>query len=399
MSHPAYRIIPPAVCCILLACPATAAFAQLLPVELIPPAFELPGSWFVVKPLLLLTFFIHIILVNILIGSTIYAFFNSLRPLGTGVNTSNSDTAFIPKILALAVNFGVAPFLFLQVLYNGYLYTSSVLMAVWWLSIIAVVMLAYYALYIVNSGVPAALAQRRAFLGLIACMLLYTAFVWSTQTSMMTRPESWLRWGQNPGGTLLNLGDPSFIPRFLHVVFASVAIGGLVAAWRGRLGSKKSVAEQTVSAEHSKNGLYWFWTASLCQGVAGIWYLFALPPAVRAFFLGGNSLGTAALVLALLGLALAVFFALNSRLTATSAAALGIILIMVCMRDIARDLALVPYTKATAAMVKPLPVAEGQHIALLFFLVCAVVAALAVVWVLRAAFRAYRQTRLLEAEE
>lgn len=80
----------------------------------------------------------------------------------------------MPKILALAVNFGIAPFLFLQVLYGNYLYPGILLMAVWWMSIVMAVMLAYYGLYISDGAIRT--SRRSAVLIPVALLLMAPPF-------------------------------------------------------------------------------------------------------------------------------------------------------------------------------------------------------------------------------
>lgn len=51
-------------------------------------------------------------------------------------------------LVAFTVNFGVAPLLFVQVLYGHLFYASSILMAVFWLAVIPLLIAAYYAAYL-----------------------------------------------------------------------------------------------------------------------------------------------------------------------------------------------------------------------------------------------------------
>lgn len=136
----------------------------------------------------------------------------------------------MPKVLALAVNFGVAPFLFLQVLYGHFLYPSIVLMAVWWMFVALFAMLAYYGLYVSDGAVRP--ARRTPILFLSALLLLMTAFLLSNASTLMLRPDFWFRWFSEPHGHLLNTSDPTLFPRYLHILLASLAVGGLTMAWR-----------------------------------------------------------------------------------------------------------------------------------------------------------------------
>lgn len=113
---------------------ASAAQAAPAGAGLVPPAMALPAPSGLLDSLLVLTFFAHLVLVNILLGSVLLAI---LDRRGAASDTPGG-VAFLPKTLALAVNFGIAPFLFLQVLYGHFLYPGIVLMAVWWLAVPAV---------------------------------------------------------------------------------------------------------------------------------------------------------------------------------------------------------------------------------------------------------------------
>jgi hypothetical protein len=127
------------------------------------------------------------------------------------------------------VNLGVPPLLFLQVLYGQFLYSSAILSAVYWMLLVAVVMSSYGLLY-----VHAGRAKRGLFggaaglpLSLAVCGLLATSFILTNVMSLMLRPDSWSQYFFDAKGTILNLGDPTFLPRWLHFVFASLAVGGL----------------------------------------------------------------------------------------------------------------------------------------------------------------------------
>ncbi len=53
----------------------------------------------------------------------------------------------LPATVAFTITLGVAPLLFIQVLYGQLYFTSSVLMAWPWLAVVALLMLGYYGTY------------------------------------------------------------------------------------------------------------------------------------------------------------------------------------------------------------------------------------------------------------
>ena len=207
---------------------AAVAYASPEAPRLLSPPMALPVPSGFLKVLLLLTFFVHLVLVNVLLGSVIL----SVIDRRASASDRKGGVAFMPKVLALAVNFGVAPFLFLQVLYGHFLYPSIVLMAVWWMFVALFAMLAYYGLYVNDGAVRP--ARRTPILFLSALLLLMTAFLLSNASTLMLRPDFWFRWFSEPHGHLLNTSDPTLFPRYLHILLASLAVGGLTMAWRVR---------------------------------------------------------------------------------------------------------------------------------------------------------------------
>lgn len=264
-------------------------------------------------------------------------------------------------------------------------------MAVWWLAIIAAVMLAYYGLYVSDSADRR--ARRIAVLVPSALLLLATAFLLSNASTLMQRPDQWLRWFTEPHGVMLNLDDAALLPRFLHIIVASLAVGGLSMAWRARWSLRRPEPDADRAGRRCRRGLAWFSCASLVQIAAGPLFLFSLPADVRALFLGGSLLHTGALILAVAGLIAALLMARRERLGLTSAFALGVILVMVCIRALVREAMLSPYSPALAS-VPPTQLAmpRGQTEALLLFLICAVLSIPVLVWLIRAVLRAGQGT-------
>ena len=60
----------------------------------------------------------------------------------------------LPTVMAFVINLGIPPLLFAQVLYGRALYTSSVLIGTYWISVILLLMASYYGLYM-SAGLAA----------------------------------------------------------------------------------------------------------------------------------------------------------------------------------------------------------------------------------------------------
>ena len=90
--------------------------------------------WFEV--LLIFTFFIHMILMNFILGGSLLTVWDMLRG-----KLEKKASGSIPTLIALTVNFGVPPLLFVQVMYGHLFYSSSVMVAVPWILVIPILIL------------------------------------------------------------------------------------------------------------------------------------------------------------------------------------------------------------------------------------------------------------------
>lgn len=364
----------------------------LPPAALVPVPDPLPGPWGWFQALLLLTFVVHLLLVNVVLGTAVITLFRSLRTRFAPADPINTDiretAAWVPRFMALAVNFGVPPLLFLQVLYGQFIYPSSILMAVWWLGMTGFVMLAYYGFYLFGLG-HAVLGPRRAMVaGVSVALLLVNAFVLTNNATLMLDPARWSGYAASPGGTLLNWGEPSLLPRYLHMVTGALAVGGLFVAVRAQL-LRKAGAPVSIGPPGVRDwdlriteGLTWFTCATCAQFVLGAWFLFSLPAPLIRLFTGGHGLATGALALGLAGTALALVAARQRRVWLTTSAAVGVIFLMAAMRAVLRDAWLAPHLSASMGKAAALPVSPamaGQGGAAALF-VAALVWGVAALW-------------------
>jgi len=302
------------------------------PARLIPAAEAIPSPWGWFEALLIVTFALHMLFMNLSVGAAIIAFFGRLT--GRQRDLSHELGHRAPTFLALTINFGVAPLLFVQVLYGQFLYTSSVLMAWWWLSAIGAVILGYYGLYVHDAKFDAIPGLSRLALVVSLAFLLYTGFLLSNNMTLMLRPEAWTAYLDNPRGSFLNLSDATLWPRYAHAILAAPAVAGLYAAL---LGEKKRRPDWV---EH---GMLWFTRLTMVQILVGGWMLVAQPEPVLLAFMGRNPLATAILAAGvLMGLA-----ALLAGLRQKPMLAVGLtvltVLLMATTRSQVRLLTLAPY--------------------------------------------------------
>lgn len=347
------------------------------PLAYIPSPEPIPAAWWLFEALLVATFTAHILLVNVVLGGGAVVFIESLRE--RRASWARPFSAKLPTALALAVNFGVAPLLFLQVLYGHFVYTSSVLMAVFWLGVTGLVMLAYYGLYLAVLRHDDLGTARSLVLGLVVLLLLATAFVFSNNMTLMLAPERWSAYFARPDGTLLNLGDPTLAPRWLHFVTASLALGGLaLAAWSRR----KADGGDEAALDGLERGMRWFSSATLVQLGVGLWFLFSQPGDIRSLFLGGSGLHTAALGLAVAVALAALYLGHRGKVWPAVWAVAVAVALMSGVRALLRAAYLAPHFSPSELSV------VSQPSPLLVFVLSLLLAAAAIAYMLRLALRA-----------
>lgn len=296
---------------------------------LIPAAQAIPTPWGWFEALSLVTFSIHLLLVNVVLGGACLVLVGRIRALDTGDDLAPA----LPTALGLAVNMAIPPLLFLQVLYGQFLYTTSVLSAWFWVSVAGLAMAAYFLLYANAWRVKRQASPSSAPLVLACALLLAVSFIMTNVMTLMIAPQAWTRYFDSPGGWLLNLGDPTLAPRWLHFVLASLAVGGLVLAL---VNGGDKAARDASAAKKAAFGLRWFTHASLAQLAVGSWFLVSLPREVMLLFMGRSGVHTAVFVLSLAGVGVMLWFAFRGRAVAVASALAPVTLLMVGLRDMVK---------------------------------------------------------------
>jgi hypothetical protein len=143
----------------------------------------------------------------------------------------------MPILVALGINFGIVPLLFMQVAYNQVFYPATILMAWFWLSIIVLLIPAYYGVYLVSYGFrerPSLTRFREAAGWITAAILIVIGFIFANAMSLMTNTRAWKAlWldhsvGAAPTGTILNLSDSTLWLRWVFLFGLAIET---VAAW------------------------------------------------------------------------------------------------------------------------------------------------------------------------
>ncbi len=332
-----------------------------------PDPMPLPAPVWLLRTLLLLTFFLHVLFMNGLLGGTAVALVCAMQRKSSAFSARLAGDLgrLLPSVFAFTITLGVAPLLFLQVMYGQFLYTSSILIGVPWLAIIGMVVLAYYGVYFFSMKEHEQKGGTTVVLTLVVLLLATVAFVYSNNFTLMLTPERWLDlYHSNTGGWNLNWSEPSLLPRYLHFVLGALAVSGLGLVVMGLRSQEDEYRQWLI-----EQGSLLFTGATLLNFGVGFWFLVKLSGPARLTFVGGNGFATALLGVGMLLPLAAVAHLIMAKTNKSPKRQLAIgvscglltVAAMVVMRDVLRNLALAPYFSPNQ-----LPVAPQWSIIVLF---------------------------------
>ena len=304
-----------------------------------------PAPYWLFKLLLVITFVLHLLAMNTMFGGAVLAAVAKIKSK-TDENYKRmfSDVSKkIPSFLAAAVTLGVAPLLFLQVIYGQYFYTSSAIIGCPWFLVVPMLIIAYYGFYIAAFKSEKNFKLAGSFIMLSVFLIFLIGFFYSNNMTLMISPEVWkAKYLNDPSGLNLNWEETTLIPRYLHFLVASLAVGGLFVAFIGAFKWKK---DELYAKFLIRTGGKYFIFATLVQIAVGIVFLVLLPKQQMMLFMGGNLIAIIGLLAGLL-IAIAVIFLMSSAmkqadprrgLYKTTALIVVVITFMAIMRDILRD--------------------------------------------------------------
>ena len=262
---------------------------------LIPPTDPLgvPSPTIIFQSLGWLTLTLHFIFMNFVLGGTLIVTVNEWL-FGGRPNTSQANywmVKVMPVSLSMAITMGVAPLLFVQVLYGQFFYTANIMMGWGWMAIIGLVMLAFYLLYVMIAVRPedkrATLLTRLIVLVNLA-LFLTVAAIFTNNAMLVEKPDLWE--AIHAGERSFIVGTAEFWTRYLHNVTGAIAIAGLWAAGIARFQLRYHSSKTKAATWMYKNGLLWGKTGTFLAIIIGFGYLGMLGGDRMKAFMGNGLL-------------------------------------------------------------------------------------------------------------
>jgi hypothetical protein len=238
-----------------------------------------------------LTFALHIFAVQLMLGAsglTVWGAFTQ-SPNGRRLGMAMLDVAKVS--VSVAIVLGVAPLLFVQVIYDPFWYASNVLSARWAMAFILILIIGYLAMYVYyfrNKSAEATAPRRSAWsMVLSVLLLLVVGSIMHVLTREMLFPEDWAGW-YAPNGVIDASGAnyKAFSPfRFAFFILMALPVTG---AWLVAMRHYFSVrGEQSYPADYldfaGTVGRWMILVGTVVVVALGVGWMASLPGKVAGF--------------------------------------------------------------------------------------------------------------------
>ncbi len=254
---------------------------EILTVIPIPRDIPLPlplPEW-LLAGLLVFSFLLHILFVNLMVGGTFLTLWAEIKGIKNEsyLTLAKEISKTITVNKSLAVVLGVAPLLSINALYTLYFYSANALTGNVWITIVPVVTLAFLIIYL-HKYTWDRIKNRKLHISLIAIasvLFLFVPLIFLTNINLMLFPEKWgTVHGFFSAMTLSNV-----FPRYLHFLCASFAITGMFLFGYMR---RRKYPFAEIFPDFTRSGILRKWYrlalyASMIQALLGLLVYFTLP--------------------------------------------------------------------------------------------------------------------------
>lgn len=241
---------------------------------------DLPLDRLLLQGLIIILFLLHILFVNIMLGTSILAVVFEImglrRPDFDTLAHKVASTITVNK--SMAVVLGVGPLLAINVMYTMHFYSANALTGNGWIMIVPLVALAFligYAYKYSWQALSRAKGLHIALGSMAALLFLVIPFIFLANINLMLFPERW----DQVNGFLSSLALPNVLPRYLHFILASFAVSGLfLLIYMGRKAFPVESAFTELTRPQLKRMFYGIiFGATAAQAIAGPLVFFTLP--------------------------------------------------------------------------------------------------------------------------
>jgi hypothetical protein len=195
-----------------------------------PFASNMQGLWLA---LYVLTIALHAVFVGYVVVGTGYALACAVRKQDDAIAPQIRDR--LPFMLGCGITAGVAPLLFLQLLYQRHFYSTNLVMGPRWGAVVPALIAGFYALYVAKASQK----WRKPALALGTICFLFVAWSWTEMHLLMQDEAAWKT--MYAAGSRL-YGDAGVVPRLALWLGVFATAFAAVAAWTASEGDRRRLA-------------------------------------------------------------------------------------------------------------------------------------------------------------
>ena len=155
--------------------------------------FGLPGPTVMYLVLYVLTLAAHwVFAAYVLVGAGYLAFSSAGGRNEPGDPAARVLGDWLPFFISTAITLGVAPLLFVQILYQRAFYSANLLLSHRWMAILPLLIIGFYLLYVIKRRAGRRPNGLDRIVRLIAtAVFLFTAYSWTENHLLSTRESTW----------------------------------------------------------------------------------------------------------------------------------------------------------------------------------------------------------------
>lgn len=190
------------------------------------PSMAIPGPYWLFTILHWLTFSLHLIAMNVLFGGLLILLIFRSNP-AHGHLFPVMTKAF-PTVMAATITLGVAPLLFLQVIYGKFFYSASIVSGWNWFLIIPVAIVVYYLLYLVAMKEKLSVSSKTKLLIVVLIGFIYISYTLTLISDLTEKPDLLPDLYRSFGGGFAFSPDyGEILFRWLHSIAGALAVAGV----------------------------------------------------------------------------------------------------------------------------------------------------------------------------
>jgi hypothetical protein len=200
-----------------------------------PFGFPPPTAFYL--SLFILTLVVHLLFMNYVLAGSAYLALVSVFTGGQRAQRQKSPTALVlrdwmPLALSGAITAGVAPLLFVQILYQQSYYTANLLLLHRWMAILPVLIVAFYLCYLLKSRLIASWPlwlRTLVGVGVFACFA-FTGYSWTENHLLSLQSET--RWASFYESGRMVFFEASALPRLGVLFFGAFPTMAMLVGWQ-----------------------------------------------------------------------------------------------------------------------------------------------------------------------